>query len=97
MMAEQFGSPRLNDPTARYDRILGNAQKRADEILKSVQPAIPNRPVGSVKLSKEEEKRDFMGISHDVMALDDRLSQLIAEMGFGPGMVAFADWAKRNK
>jgi hypothetical protein len=52
--------------------------------------------VGSVKLSAEDEKRDYMGIAFDQPALDDRLSQLIAELGFGPGMVEFKKWVERN-
>jgi len=57
---------------------------------------VPNRPIGSVKLSPEEEKRDYLAISFDAAALDDRLTQYIAELGFGPGMLEFASWVKRN-
>lgn len=95
-MTDKFGSPNLQDKAGRYDRILNNANKRFEEIKKNIQPAIPNRPIGSVKQSKDEEKRDYLSVSHDVMAMDDRLSQLIAEMGFGPGMVEFSRWVKRN-
>jgi len=92
---DSFGSPKLTDTSGRYDRILDNAQKRVEEVKKNLN-VIPNRPVGSVKLSPEEEKRDYMAISFDAAALDDRLSQFIAELGFGPGMLEFAAWVKRN-
>ncbi len=95
-MVDRFGSPKLEDPAGRYDRILNSAQKRVEEIKENLGVVTPNRPVGSVKLSSEEEKRDYLTVSHDVMALDDRLSQYIAELGFGPGMVEFASWVKRN-
>ncbi len=94
-MADNFGSPHLTDPTGRYDRILDNAQKRVEEVKKNLN-VIPNRPVGSVKLSPEEEKRDYLAISFDAAALDDRLSQFIAELGFGPGMLEFKAWVERN-
>ena len=94
-MADNFGSPNLQDTSGRYDRILNNAQKRVEEVKKNLN-VVPNRPVGSVKLPPEEEKRDYMAISFDAAALDDRLSQNIAELGFGPGMVEFASWVKRN-
>ncbi len=94
-MADNFGSPNLTDTSGRYDRILNNAQKRVEEVKKNLN-VVPNRPVGSVKLSPEEEKRDYMAVSFDAAALDDRLSQFIAELGFGPGMLEFASWVKRN-
>ena len=94
-MADNFGSPELTDASGRYDRILNNAQKRVEEIKQNLN-VVPNRPVGSTKLPPEEEKRDYMAISFDAAALDDRLSQYIAEMGFGPGMLEFASWVKRN-
>ncbi len=94
-MADKFGSPNLTDTSGRYDRILDNAQKRVEEVKKNLN-VVPNRPVGSVKLSPEEEKRDYLAISFDAAALDDRLSQFIAELGFGPGMLEFAAWVKRN-
>ena len=90
-----FGSPNLTDTSGRYDRILDNAQKRVEEVKKNLN-VVPNRPVGSVKMSPEEEKRDYMAVSFDAAALDDRLSQFIAELGFGPGMIEFAAWVKRN-
>jgi hypothetical protein len=92
---DNFGSPNLPDTAGRYDRILDNAQKRVEEIKKNLN-VIPNRPVGSVKLSPEEEKRDYMAVSFDAVGLDDRLSQFIAELGFGPGMVEFKKWVERN-
>ena len=92
---DSFGSPNLQDTSGRYDRILDNAQKRVEEVKKNLN-VIPNRPVGSVKMSQEEEKRDYLAISFDAAALDDRLGQYIAELGFGPGMVEFASWVKRN-
>ena len=92
---DNFGSPNLTDTTGRYDRILDNAQKRVEEVKKNLN-VVPNRPVGSVKLSPEEEKRDYLAISFDAAALDDRLSGYIAELGFGPGMVEFSSWVKRN-
>ena len=94
-MADNFGSPNLTDTSGRYDRILDNAQKRVEEVKKNLN-VVPNRPVGSVKMSPEEEKRDYMAVSFDAAALDDRLSQFIAELGFGPGMLEFASWVKRN-
>ncbi len=94
-MADNFGSPNLTDTSGRYDRILDNAQKRVEEVKKNLN-VVPNRPVGSVKMSPEEEKRDYMAVSFDAAALDDRLSQFIAELGFGPGMIEFAAWVKRN-
>lgn len=90
-----YGSPKLTDPAGRYDRILDSAQRRVEEIKKNL-GVVPNRPVGSVKMSPEEEKRDYLGIAFDAAALDDRLSQLIAELGFGPGMIAFKEWVERN-
>jgi hypothetical protein len=86
----------LTDTAGRYDRILNNAQKRVEEIKENLGVVTPNRPVGSVKLSPEEEKRDYMAVSFDAAALDDRLSQYIAELGFGPGMVEFKNWVERN-
>jgi hypothetical protein len=90
-----FGSPNLEDPTGRYDRILNAAQKRVEEIKGNLN-VVPNRPVGSVKQSPEDEKRDYLGIAFNAAALDDRLSQYIAEMGFGPGMIEFKKWVERN-
>jgi hypothetical protein len=92
---DNFGSPNLTDTAGRYDRILNNAQKRVEEVKKNLN-VVPNRPVGSVKLSPEEEKRDYLAISFDAAALDDRLTQYIAELGFGPGMVEFKKWVERN-
>ncbi len=92
---DNFGSPKLTDSAGRYDRILDNAKKRVEEIKEGLN-VVPNRPVGSVKLSPEDEKRDYLGIAFDAAALDDRLGQYIAEMGFGPGMVEFKKWVERN-
>ncbi len=92
----RFGSPKLEDSAGRYDRILDSAQKRFEEIRQNLGVVTPNRPVGSVKMSPEDEKRDYLAISFDAAALDDRLSQNIAELGFGPGMVEFKRWVERN-
>jgi hypothetical protein len=95
-MTDNFGSPKLTDTAGRYDRILDNAQKRVEEVKENLGVVTPNRPVGSVKLSPEDEKRDYLGIAFDAAALDDRLSQFIAELGFGSGMVEFKRWVERN-
>ena len=95
-MADSFGSPKLTDPSGRYDRILNSAQERVEEIKKNLGVVTPNRPVGSVKLSAENEKRDYLSVAFDVAGLDDRLSQYIAELGFGPGMLEFKSWVERN-
>ncbi len=95
-MVERYGSPKLEDPSGRYDRILDAAKKRTARSIESLGGVVPNRPVGSVKMSPEEEKRDYLAISFDAAALDDRLSQLIAELGFGPGMIEFKQWVERN-
>ncbi len=93
---DRFGSPKLTDSAGRYDRILDNSKKRFEEIQENLGVVTPNRPVGSIKMSAEEEKRDYLGIAFDAAALDDRLSQNIAEMGFGPGMIEFKKWVERN-
>ena len=95
-MTDNFGSPRLTDPSGRYDRILDRAQKRVEEVKTNLGVVTPNRPVGSVKLSAEDEKRDYLSVSFDAAGLDDRLSQYIAELGFGPGMLEFKSWVERN-
>ncbi len=95
-MTDDFGSPKLTDTAGRYDRILDRAQKRVEEVKENLGVVTPNRPVGSVKLSPEDEKRDYLGIAFDAAALDDRLSQFIAELGFGPGMLEFKRWVERN-
>lgn len=95
-MTNDFGSPKLTDTAGRYDRILDSAQKRVEEIKANLGVVTPNRPVGSVKLSPEDEKRDYLAVSFDAAALDDRLTQYIAELGFGPGMVEFKRWVERN-
>ena len=94
-MPDRFGSPKLTDPSGRYDRILDSAQRRVKEVKENLN-VVPNRPVGSVKMSAEEEKRDYLGVAFDAAALDDRLTQYIAELGFGPGMLEFKKWVERN-
>ncbi|KKL17507.1 hypothetical protein LCGC14_2484870 [marine sediment metagenome] len=87
-----IGSPNLNDSTARLEKILNNALKRTEKMVEDIIPKVVNRPLGSEKMSPDDQLRDYLSIKDDTLMLTDRLQQMMTQEGAERGREMWADW-----
>lgn len=90
-MAEKIGSPGLNDPMGREERIVNESLERLERIVDKVLPTIVNRPFGSEKQSDEDLVRDWVPIMEDRGQLEIRLAEMMNQEGEARGRQMFVD------
>ena len=93
-MADEWGSPELEDPTARLERIFNSSLERLEHIRDNIMPAVVNRPPGSQKVSREDMLRDYGMIQGDLDGLRQRLEEMIEQYGQVEGRHQFEAWAQ---
>ena len=51
---DKIGSPELDDPMGRTERIVNESLEKFERIVDKVLPTIVNRPFGSTRMTDEE-------------------------------------------
>lgn len=90
-MAEKVGSPKLDDPMGREERIVNESLERLERIVDKVLPTIVNRPFGSEKQSDEKLMQDWAPIMEDKDQLAVRLAEMMNQEGEARGRAMFVD------
>ncbi len=74
-MPDEFGTPDAHDATALSERAVIEAANADVSLDKSVKESLTNRPLGSVKISPQQQKQEFDSMKDD----DQHLAQFFVD------------------
>lgn len=92
-----YGSPNLDDATAKWDKTVNIVAERLKYLGRIVGPRILNRPMGSVPIEPEEQLADFEKARNNPAALQQIHAQRMQQMGKEQGTVDFIRWWNKNQ
>jgi hypothetical protein len=58
-MPDEFGTPKARDATAMHERTVMEAGQYAADLDKDVKDDLLNRPLGSVKVTPEQQRQEW--------------------------------------
>ncbi len=90
-MAEDIGSPKLDDPTGRNERIVNDSLTKLESIVDKMIPEIVNRPLGSQRMSDDDLLLEWRPILGDSEQLAERLQGMMAQEGEARGREMFVE------
>lgn len=64
-MPDEFGTPDAHDATAMSERAVIEAAKADVSLDKAVKESLINRPLGSVKISPQQQRQEFDSMKDD--------------------------------
>ena len=80
-MKDGYGSPGLGDGTGKWETIIEEASQRTAARVKDLGPQVINRPLGTVPVSKEDQRREWQLAISDPNVMAERYAQRSQAVG----------------